>query len=343
MAQILRDAPVGSRTVIPPRPDLSGRASLLMDAPEGAVRRALGRTDVWTRTARALGARAEVAGERTGPRAPLRAGDLIRIRRQRARPRASDGAGTVRRRSTTPWLERLQRAPLLPPRSLILRVEDIPELAEPTDPTDPTDSSSGGAQTIAPPLLRLVAGPLRECRIALTTAWTGEGTLVTVDCQVQASPSLLTPLLRRRVRQAARMLLGITVLAAREIQVVVAGAVITDARVLAARRTRPPDLAGRWELPGGKCEPGETEQEALTRELGEELGVVVTVSNRVGDDVDLGDNRVLRCYQAAIQSGRPVPTDHDAVRWVAADELETVDWLAADRELLVALRRLLRE
>src|SRR6478752_6975107 len=76
------------------------RATVLIDAPEGAVRRALLRTDIWTRTARALDAHADVAGDRVGPRAPLRAGDLIRISRHPDRP--------GRR--------------LLPPRSLILRV-----------------------------------------------------------------------------------------------------------------------------------------------------------------------------------------------------------------------------
>lgn len=54
---------------------------------------------------------------------------------------------------------------------------------------------------------------------------------------------------------------------------VVGAAVLNDGRLLAARRSAPPDLAGRWELPGGKIEPGETPEHALVRELREELGV----------------------------------------------------------------------
>ncbi|MET0865989.1 MAG: NUDIX domain-containing protein, partial [Nakamurella sp.] len=77
------------------------------------------------------------------------------------------------------------------------------------------------------------------------------------------------------------MLLGIVRLAAAEIQVVVAGAIIEDGRVLAARRTHPPELAGKWERPGGKVRPGESEAAALTRELAEELAVDVVVGDRI--------------------------------------------------------------
>ncbi|WP_156765689.1 NUDIX domain-containing protein, partial [Mycobacterium sp. 1245499.0] len=58
-------------------------------------------------------------------------------------------------------------------------------------------------------------------------------------------------------------------------QIVVAGALIRAAKVLVAQRVRPPELAGRWELPGGKVGPGETERDALARELAEELGLGV--------------------------------------------------------------------
>ena len=73
-------------------------------------------------------------------------------------------------------------------------------------------------------------------------------------------------------------------------QIVVAGAVIAGSTVLVAQRVRPPELAGRWELPGGKVAPGETERDALARELAEELGLEVgevAVGGRLGHDIPL--------------------------------------------------------
>ncbi len=70
-------------------------------------------------------------------------------------------------------------------------------------------------------------------------------------------------------------------------QIVVAGALIFEGRLLVAQRARPPELAGLWELPGGKVAPGETDAAALERELEEELGIEVAVGARLGDDVRL--------------------------------------------------------
>jgi 8-oxo-dGTP diphosphatase len=127
--------------------------------------------------------------------------------------------------------------------------------------------------------------------------------------------------------------------------VVVAAAIVVrspgPARVLAAQRSRPPELAGRWELPGGKVEPGEPEVDAIARECREELGVEVRVGPRIGADLPIGDGRVLRVYLADLVRGEPQPHDHAALRWLTAQELEQVDWLDADRPLLPDLREVL--
>jgi 8-oxo-dGTP diphosphatase len=120
-------------------------------------------------------------------------------------------------------------------------------------------------------------------------------------------------------------------------QVVVAGAIISGATLLVAQRDRPPELAGRWELPGGKVAPGETEPEALARELAEELGLAVediTVGARIGDDVPLNDTTTLRAYRVRLLRGEPHPHDHRALRWVTGAELDDVDWVPADRAWL---------
>jgi 8-oxo-dGTP diphosphatase len=122
---------------------------------------------------------------------------------------------------------------------------------------------------------------------------------------------------------------------------VVGAALLHDGRVLAARRTRPAAAAGRWELPGGKVEPGETPEQALVREVAEELGCRVRPVGALEVAQPLLDGAVLRVLTAELVDGEPVPHEHDAVWWLAPGDLRRVDWLPADEPFLDAIRALL--
>jgi 8-oxo-dGTP diphosphatase len=118
--------------------------------------------------------------------------------------------------------------------------------------------------------------------------------------------------------------------------VVVEAAIVRGERLLAARRSAPRAVAGGWEFPGGKVEPGESDADALVRECREELGVKIGVGALLGTAAQ--DGFLLRVYRAALLAGEPRPLqDHDELRWLAADEVADVPWLAADVPLLPAV------
>lgn len=125
------------------------------------------------------------------------------------------------------------------------------------------------------------------------------------------------------------------------VQIVVAGALIVDGALLVAQRARPPELAGRWELPGGKVAAGENDAEALARELHEELGVEVAVAERLGVDVALNESMTLRAYRVTLISGTAHAHDHRALRWITAQELSDLDWVPADTAWLPELAAVL--
>ncbi len=127
---------------------------------------------------------------------------------------------------------------------------------------------------------------------------------------------------------------------------VVAGAVVDHLDVptmlLAARRAKPVSLAGRWEFPGGKVEPGEEPRDALHRELAEELGVAVTLGREhVGPDDGawiLSEKYVMRLWLATVASGEPAPlVEHDELRWLGQGQWLSVPWLDADVRIVEAL------
>jgi len=132
--------------------------------------------------------------------------------------------------------------------------------------------------------------------------------------------------------------------------IVVGAAIVRAGKVLAARRTSPPALAGGWEFPGGKVEPGESPEDGLVREIAEELGCAVEVTGWLTPTVPVSDSLVLRVATARILEGEPEPverdTAHDRVRWLGIDELDDLDgpgWLDADRPFLPEIDALLAE
>ena len=127
----------------------------------------------------------------------------------------------------------------------------------------------------------------------------------------------------------------------------VVGAAIVDSlerpsRLLAARRTEPSSLAGGWEFPGGKVDPGEGPLEALARELLEELGVEVELGEQIdgplaGGRWPLGDRYAITVWWAVVTVGEPQPIeDHDELRWLSREELYAVPWLPADLPIVRA-------
>nr|WP_231709648.1 NUDIX domain-containing protein [Arthrobacter sp. zg-Y895] len=115
-------------------------------------------------------------------------------------------------------------------------------------------------------------------------------------------------------------------------------------RILAARRSAPEALAGLWEFPGGKVEPGESCTEALHRELAEELGIRVQLGAEITGPLDegwrLNDVAAMRVWFAEITEGTAEPLeDHSELRWVDlnAEALMGLAWIPADLPIVTAL------
>jgi 8-oxo-dGTP diphosphatase len=129
--------------------------------------------------------------------------------------------------------------------------------------------------------------------------------------------------------------------------IVAAGVLIESGRVLLTQRKKGSHLAGAWEFPGGKVEPGEDPRDALVRELREEIGVEVTV----GDPVEVTfhaypEKSVLLLFFAVARcdgSPDPQPIDVAAVQWARADALDATLFPPADVPILAKVRVMLTQ
>lgn len=112
---------------------------------------------------------------------------------------------------------------------------------------------------------------------------------------------------------------------------VVAAVIQNQNKILATQRGYG-DLRGGWEFPGGKIEDGESPEEALSREIEEELGCKVSVDHYICNvEYDYPDFHLsMKCYLCSISNGHPTLLEHSDAKWLAKDELYSVDWLPAD-------------
>ena len=120
---------------------------------------------------------------------------------------------------------------------------------------------------------------------------------------------------------------------------VVAAVICENGRVFATQRGYGENKDG-WEFPGGKIEPGETPQQALAREIGEELDTRIAVGELltvIEYDYPAFHLR-MQCFRCRIVEGTPVLKEHEAAKWLNRDELESVNWLPADLKVIEKVR-----
>ena len=121
----------------------------------------------------------------------------------------------------------------------------------------------------------------------------------------------------------------------------VVAAVIRDGKKVFATQRGYGEFKDGWEFPGGKIEPGETPQEALAREIKEELDADISVGNLI-DTIEYdypAFHLSMDCFWCELKTREFVLREHEAARWLSAEELKTVDWLPADIKLIDQIRR----
>ena len=124
---------------------------------------------------------------------------------------------------------------------------------------------------------------------------------------------------------------------------VVAAIIIHENKMFATQRGYG-EFKDGWEFPGGKIEPGETPQEALVREIKEELDIEIEVKDFLETvEYDYPEFHLsMDCFFCAIKSGELVLKEHEAAKWLTVETLDSVDWLPADEGLVERIREYLK-
>lgn len=121
----------------------------------------------------------------------------------------------------------------------------------------------------------------------------------------------------------------------------VVAAIIQDGNKIFATQRGYGEFKDGWEFPGGKIEQGETPQQALKREIEEELDTEITV----GDLLTVVEydyptfHLSMQCFLCKVESGKLTLKEHEAAKWLTKDQIDAVDWLPADIEVVEAYKR----
>ena len=124
---------------------------------------------------------------------------------------------------------------------------------------------------------------------------------------------------------------------------VVAAVIYQDGKILAAQRGYG-EFKGGWEFPGGKIEPGETQEQAIVREIQEEMAATIEVVEKLGTvEYDYPNFYLtMHCFWTTVKDGKLCLLEHEGAQWVDKDTIYAVDWLPADVKLVERVAKKLK-
>ena len=125
---------------------------------------------------------------------------------------------------------------------------------------------------------------------------------------------------------------------------VVAAIILRDGAYFATQRGYG-EFEGMWEFPGGKIEPGESREDALKREIQEELGVDIYIKELLcTTEYDYPTfHLTMHCYLCSVASGEIELREHKSAQWLTAETLDTIEWLPADKDVIDKLKTFINE